>query len=93
MGEIAKEQLDKLEAAFAKLTAAADNKSLLKKHLTKEIFDKIKSKFTLALNQLCIVFVVFSFSQKDCHECMSVGRHSIGLRECGQWCGRVRSRC
>lgn len=37
--------LEKLEAGYAKL-AASDSKSLLKKHLTKEIFDKLKSKKT-----------------------------------------------
>lgn len=37
--------LEKLEAGFAKL-AASDSKSLLKKHLTKEIFDKLKDKKT-----------------------------------------------
>jgi len=34
--------LQKLEAGYAKL-AASDSKSLLKKHLTKEIFDKLKN--------------------------------------------------
>lgn len=34
--------LDKLEAGYAKL-AASDSKSLLKKHLTKEVFDKLKN--------------------------------------------------
>jgi len=37
--------LEKLEAAYAKL-AASDSKSLLKKHLTKEIFDSLKNKKT-----------------------------------------------
>ena len=37
--------LDKLEAGFAKL-AASDSKSLLKKYLTKEIFDQLKTKKT-----------------------------------------------
>ncbi|XP_055631910.1 arginine kinase 1 isoform X2 [Toxorhynchites rutilus septentrionalis] len=37
--------LEKLEAGFAKL-AASDSKSLLKKHLTKEIFDSLKNKKT-----------------------------------------------
>nr|AJD25311.1 arginine kinase-like protein [Plectreurys tristis] len=38
--------LDKLEAGFQKLQAATDCKSLLKKHLTKEIFDAIKNRKT-----------------------------------------------
>ncbi|XP_035217685.1 arginine kinase-like, partial [Stegodyphus dumicola] len=38
--------LEKLEAGFRKLQDAKDCKSLLKKHLTKEIFDKLKHKKT-----------------------------------------------
>ena len=37
--------LDKLEAGYAKL-AASDSKSLLKKFLTKEVFDNLKTKKT-----------------------------------------------
>ncbi|XP_058058277.1 arginine kinase 1 isoform X3 [Anopheles bellator] len=37
--------LEKLEAGFAKL-AASDSKSLLKKYLTKEVFDALKNKKT-----------------------------------------------
>lgn len=37
--------LDKLETGYAKL-AASDSKSLLKKHLTKEIFDQLKTRKT-----------------------------------------------
>nr|XP_050860716.1 arginine kinase isoform X1 [Vespula vulgaris] len=37
--------LDKLEAGYAKL-AASDSKSLLKKYLTKEVFDQLKTKKT-----------------------------------------------
>jgi creatine kinase len=37
--------LDKLEAGYAKL-AASDSKSLLKKYLTKEVFDNLKTKKT-----------------------------------------------
>lgn len=37
--------LEKLEAGFEKL-AASDSKSLLKKHLTREIFDNLKNKKT-----------------------------------------------
>lgn len=38
--------LDKLEAGFKKLQEASDCKSLLKKHLTKEIFDACKTRKT-----------------------------------------------
>ena len=38
--------LDKLEAGFKKLQDASDCKSLLKKYLTKEVFDKLKDKKT-----------------------------------------------
>lgn len=37
--------LEKMEAGFAKL-AASDSKSLLKKYLTKEVFDALKNKKT-----------------------------------------------
>lgn len=37
--------LDKLEAGFAKL-AASDSKSLLKKYLSKEVFDQLKTRKT-----------------------------------------------
>lgn len=37
--------LEKLEAGYAKL-AASDSKSLLKKYLTKEVFDNLKTKKT-----------------------------------------------
>jgi len=38
--------LDKLEASFQKLQAATDCKSLLKKYLTKDVFDQLKTKKT-----------------------------------------------
>jgi len=38
--------LEKLEAGFKKLEAATDCKSLLKKYLTREVFDKLKDKKT-----------------------------------------------
>ncbi|KAF0312611.1 Arginine kinase [Amphibalanus amphitrite] len=38
--------LEKLEAGFQKLQAATDCKSLLKKYLTKEVFDSLKTKKT-----------------------------------------------
>lgn len=38
---------EKLNAAFGKLQAAAECKSLLKKHLSKEVFDKLKGKLCL----------------------------------------------
>ncbi|KAK8762474.1 hypothetical protein V5799_026259 [Amblyomma americanum] len=38
--------LDKLEAGFKKLQDAKDCKSLLKKYLTKEVFDKLKTRKT-----------------------------------------------
>lgn len=37
---------DKLDAGFKKLQAATDCKSLLKKYLTKEVFDACKDKKT-----------------------------------------------
>jgi creatine kinase len=40
------ETIKKLEDGFAKLQGAADCKSLLKKYLTREVFDKIKDKKT-----------------------------------------------
>ncbi|XP_014237693.1 arginine kinase isoform X1 [Trichogramma pretiosum] len=44
-GMVDQETLDKLEAGFAKLQAS-DSKSLLKKYLTKEVFDACKTKKT-----------------------------------------------
>jgi arginine kinase len=38
--------LDKLEAGFKRLQAASDCHSLLKKYLTRDVFDKLKSKKT-----------------------------------------------
>ena len=38
--------LEKLEAGFKKLQAATDCKSLLKKYLTREVFDQLKGKKT-----------------------------------------------
>lgn len=38
--------IQKLEEGFKKLEAATDCKSLLKKYLTKEVFDSLKSKKT-----------------------------------------------
>ncbi|XP_037078928.1 arginine kinase [Pollicipes pollicipes] len=38
--------MEKLEAGFQKLQAATDCKSLLKKYLTKEVFDSLKTKKT-----------------------------------------------
>lgn len=38
--------LEKLEAGFKKLEAATDCKSLLKKYLSKDIFDKLKGQKT-----------------------------------------------
>lgn len=40
------ETLEKLEAGFQKLQDAKDCKSLLKKHLTREVFDKLKNETT-----------------------------------------------
>ncbi|XP_020816584.1 arginine kinase-like [Drosophila serrata] len=44
-GEIDSEVLNEMEDGYKRL-AASDSKSLLKKHLTQEIFDKLKSKTT-----------------------------------------------
>ena len=40
------ETLGKLEAGFAKLQAATDCKSLLKKYLTQEVFNQLKNSKT-----------------------------------------------
>lgn len=42
---VSQEVLDKLESEFAKLESS-DSKSLLKKYLTREVFDKLKTKQT-----------------------------------------------
>ena len=38
--------LDKLEAGFTKLQGASDCHSLLKKYLTRDVFDKLKTRKT-----------------------------------------------
>ncbi|KAK8762475.1 hypothetical protein V5799_026258, partial [Amblyomma americanum] len=45
-GGVDRATLDKLEAGFRKLQDARDCKSLLKKYLTKEVFDKLKNRKT-----------------------------------------------
>lgn len=37
---------DKLEAGFKRLSEASDCKSLLKKYLTRDVFDKLKTRKT-----------------------------------------------
>ena len=46
--------LEKLETGFAKLQAS-NSKSLLKKHLTKEIFDNLKNKKTPTFGSTLLV--------------------------------------
>lgn len=44
MGEVPKEVQEKLEAGFTKIQGAAECKSLLKKYLTKEVFEDLKGE-------------------------------------------------
>ena len=43
MGDVPAEVLEKLDAGYNKLQGASDCKSLLKKFLTKELLDQLKS--------------------------------------------------
>lgn len=52
MGDVPKETLEKLEAGFAKLQGAADCKSLLKKHLSKEIFEELKGTVFIVVSSI-----------------------------------------
>lgn len=56
--------LEKLEAGFAKL-AASNSKSLLKKHLTKEIFDSLKNKKTPTFGSTLLDVVQSGFENHD----------------------------
>ncbi|XP_055704334.1 arginine kinase 1 isoform X1 [Phlebotomus papatasi] len=56
--------LEKLEAGFAKL-AASDSKSLLKKYLTKEVFDALKTKKTPSFGSSLLDCVQSGFENHD----------------------------
>lgn len=58
------EVMKKLEDGFAKL-AASDSKSLLKKHLTKEIFDNLKNKKTPTFGSSLLDCVQSGFENHD----------------------------
>ena len=44
MGDIPKEVQEKLDAGYAKIQANGECKSLLKKYLTKEVYDELKGE-------------------------------------------------
>merc|ERR1712212_526634 len=56
--------LEKLEAGFKKLEAATDCKSLLKKYLTREVFDKLMDKKT-ALGATLLDVIQFGVANLD----------------------------
>jgi hypothetical protein len=56
--------LEKLEAGFAKLQAS-DSKSLLKKYLTKEVFDNLKNKKTPTFGSTLLDVVQSGFENHD----------------------------
>jgi len=56
--------LEKLEAGFAKI-AASDSKSLLKKYLTKEVFDSLKNKKTPSFGSTLLDVVQSGFENHD----------------------------
>lgn len=65
--------IQKIEDGYAKLQAASDCKSLLKKHLTREVVDQCKDKRTkLGATLLDVSF----WLQRMKYEYMSLG-HSI----------------
>ena len=90
MGDVPKETLEKLEAGFAKLQGAADCKSLLKKHLTKEIFEELKGT---KMNRFFLFTKLdpFHHRQKDADGRHPAGRGAVRHGEPGQWRGHVRS--
>lgn len=56
--------LEKLEAGFAKIQAS-DSKSLLKKYLTKEVFDSLKNKKTPSFGSTLLDVVQSGFENHD----------------------------
>lgn len=60
--------LDKLEAGFKKLEGS-DSKSLLKKYLTREVFDKLKTKKTSFGSTLLDVIQSGEFSSSPNYCC------------------------
>jgi hypothetical protein len=65
--------LEKLEAGYAKL-AASDSKSLLKKYLTKEVFDNLKTKKTPSFGST-LLDVIQSGKSKLLNVCRSAYRN------------------
>ena len=55
MSEVGKEVQEKLEAGFSKIQGAADCKSLLKKYLTKEVFEELKGMWA------CFIYLYLNF--------------------------------
>jgi arginine kinase len=56
--------LEKLEAGFTKL-AASDSKSLLKKYLTKEVFDSLKNKKTPSFGSSLLDVIQSGYENHD----------------------------
>lgn len=56
--------LEKLEAGFTKL-AASDSKSLLKKYLTKEVFDSLKNKKTPSFGSTLLDVIQSGYENHD----------------------------
>lgn len=56
--------LEKLEAGFAKL-AASNSKSLLKKYLTKEVFDSLKNKKTPTFGSTLLDVIQSGYENHD----------------------------
>jgi creatine kinase len=56
--------LEKLEAGFAKLQAS-DSKSLLKKYLTKEVFDALKNKKTPTFGSTLLDVIQSGYENHD----------------------------
>ncbi|KAJ4448726.1 hypothetical protein ANN_00117 [Periplaneta americana] len=82
--------LEKLEAGFAKL-AASDSKSLLKKYLTKEVFDNLKTKKTPSFGST-LLDVIQSGHVARMGESRNAYRMLVGWPEGKRPLGRQRRR-
>jgi hypothetical protein len=78
--------LEKLEAGYAKL-AASDSKSLLKKYLTKEVFDNLKTKKTPTFGST-LLDVIQSGKLTAMNILMNTVSHGISRRK--TWYGTFR---
>ena len=64
MGDIPKEVQEKLDAGFAKIQGSAECKSLLKKYLTKEVYEELKGSCHLVWKRFHHLMIIFPTGKK-----------------------------